>query len=48
MKLTIILSISFLVCFGGSGKMVAMWVNFDRRKALVMLTLAVLESFSVD
>ena len=48
MKLTIILSISFLVCFGGSGKMVAMWVNFDRRQTLVMLTLAVLESLSVD
>ena len=48
MKLTIILSISFLVCFGGSGRMVAMCVNLERRQVFVMLTLAVLESFSVD
>ena len=48
MKLTIILSISFLVCFGASGRMVAMCVNLERRQAFVMLTLAVLESFSVD
>ena len=47
-KLTIILSISFLVCFGGRGRMVAMWVNFDKRHVFVILTLAVLESFNVD
>ena len=47
-KLTIILSISFLVSFGGRGKMVAMWVNFDNRHVFVILTLAVCVSFNVD
>ena len=47
-KMTIILSISFLVSFGGRGKMVAMWVNFDNRHVFVMLTFAVCVSFSVD
>ena len=40
-----ILSISFLNCFEGRGRMVAVWVNFDRRQVLVIFTLAVVVSF---
>ena len=47
-KLTMILSISFLVAFGGRGKMVAMCVNLDNKHVFVMLTFAVCVSFSVD
>ena len=47
-KFTIILSISFLIFFGGRGKMVAMCVNFDKRHVFVILTFAVLVSFKVD
>ena len=48
MNLVIILSISFLICFEGRGKIVAMWVNLESRQVLVMFTLAVVVSFMVD
>ena len=48
MNLIIILSISFLICFEGRGKIVAMWVNLESRQVLVMFTLAVVVSFMVD
>ena len=47
-NLMIILSISFLSCFEGRGKIVAMWVNLESRQVLVILTLAVDVSFMVD
>ena len=43
-----VLSISFLNCFEGRGRMVAIWVNFERRQVLVIFTLAVVVSFMVD
>ena len=47
-KLTRILSISFLVAFKGRGKMVAICVNLDIKHVFVMFTFAVCVSFSVD
>ena len=47
-NLQIILSISFLNSFLGSGSMVAIWVSLESRQVLVMFTLAVVVSFRVD
>ena len=48
MNLHIVCSISFFMWGLGRGKIVAICVIFDRRQALVMFTLAVVDSFVED
>ena len=48
MNLTMILSTSFLISLLGRGKIVAIWVNLDRRQILVILTLAETDNLVVD
>ena len=45
---TMILSISFLSSFLGSGRVVAMWVSLERRHDFIMITFAVVVSFILN
>merc|ERR1711954_306995 len=48
MNLVNIFSISVIMSLRGRGRVVARWVNFERRQVLIMLTLAVVVSRMVD
>ena len=48
MNLMKIFLISVIISLCGSGRAVAIWVNFEMRQVLTMLTLAVVVSLMVD